>query len=78
MIIVDAKCNNSSVVMTNIVIFELAPDTLTPSELVQSLVARGVKIGAIGGRKFRAVTHYGIEAEDIEYVLASFQTILSP
>lgn len=64
-------------VMTNIVIFELAPDTLSPSELVQRLAAQGVKVGSIGGRKFRAVTHYGIEAEDIEYALACFQTVLS-
>ncbi len=63
-------------VQTNIVIFELAPDTLSPGELAAALAARGVKVGAIGGRKFRAVTHYGIEAGDVEYALAAAGTLL--
>jgi threonine aldolase len=63
-------------VSTNIVIFELAPDALTPADLVAGLAGRGVKLGDIGGRKFRAVTHYGIEAADIDYTLAAFQAVM--
>jgi threonine aldolase len=63
-------------VVTNIVIFELAPDVLTPADLVAGLAARGVKLGDIGGRKFRAVTHYGVETADIDYALDAFQAVM--
>jgi threonine aldolase len=63
-------------VQTNIVIFELAPETLTPGELVAGLAARGVKMGAIGGRRLRAVTHHGIEANDIDRALAAMQAVM--
>jgi threonine aldolase len=63
-------------VSTNIVIFELAPDALTPVELIAGLAAQGVKLGDIGRRKLRAVTHYGIEAEDIDDALAAFQAVM--
>ena len=64
-------------VSTNIVIFELAPDALAPVELIAGLAAQGVKLGDIGRRKLRAVTHYGIEAEDIDDALAAFQAVMS-
>lgn len=53
-------------VQTNIVIWDLATKRVTPPEVVERLSAAGVKILAIGGRQFRAVTHYGIKADDID------------
>ncbi len=64
-------------VMTNIVIFDLAPGSLAPEELTEDLMGRGVRIGFIGRHRFRAVTHYGIEAEDIEYTLRMLHEILA-
>lgn len=63
-------------VQTNIVIFDLANAVLTPTELVRSLANQNVKVGAIGGRRFRAVTHCGISAADIDYALATIEKIL--
>ena len=63
-------------VQTNIVIFELAPETLSPAELVTALAAQGVKLGAIGGRRLRAVTHHGIGSGDIDHALAAAQQVL--
>jgi threonine aldolase len=63
-------------VVTNIVIFELAADALSPADLIAGLAERAVKLGDIGGRKFRAVTHYGLEASDIDYSLAAFQAVI--
>jgi threonine aldolase len=63
-------------VQTNIVIFELAPDALTPAEFVTALAAKGVKLGAIGGRRLRAVTHHGIGSDDIEHAISSAQRVL--
>jgi threonine aldolase len=53
-------------VQTNIVI--LGPKTPPPEgpSFAQVLAREGVKIGDIGGGRFRAVTHYGITAKDIE------------
>ena len=64
-------------VVTNIVIFELVPDAPSPADVLAGLVARGVKLGAIGGRRFRAVTHYGIELEDIDYAIDTMQQVLA-
>jgi threonine aldolase len=63
-------------IRTNIVIFALAPDTMPAPEFARRLAARGVKVGAIGGQRIRAVTHYGIEPEDIEYALATAEAVL--
>jgi threonine aldolase len=63
-------------VPTNIVIFALEPDALSPAQLAQGLAARGIKVGTIGGRRMRAVTHHGIETRDVERALTTFQEVL--
>jgi len=63
-------------VQTNIVIFELTAPKPTPTEFVARLKERGVKLLAIGGRKLRAVTHYGIEREDIERALKAIEKVM--
>jgi threonine aldolase len=63
-------------VPTNIVIFELAPGAPSPAEFAARLAARGAKIGPIGGRKLRAVTHYGIDAVDIDAALEAARQVL--
>ena len=63
-------------VPTNIIIFELTVHALSPAAFVAGLAERNVKIGAIGGQRFRAVTHYGIESTDIEYALSAAQEVL--
>jgi len=63
-------------VETNIVIFELHREDLTPEELAARLREQGVLLLPIGGRQLRAVTHYGIERKDIETALAAFRRIL--
>jgi threonine aldolase len=65
-------------VQTNIVIFELVSERLTPAEFEARLGERGVKLLTIGGRGLRAVTHYGIEADDIEVALAVVREVMEP
>jgi threonine aldolase len=61
---------------TNIVIFELGPAAPAPAEFAAGLAAQRVKMGTIGGRRLRAVTHYGIDTEDIDHALAVASRIL--
>jgi threonine aldolase len=63
-------------VSTNIVIFELAPTALSAPELAAGLEARGIKIHTISERRVRVLTHYGIEAEDVDYVLTAAEAVL--
>jgi threonine aldolase len=63
-------------VPTNLVIFEAAPEGPDPAGFHAGLAAQGVKVGAIGGNRFRAVTHYGITAEDIDHALDAAKLVL--
>jgi len=60
-------------VQTNLVIF--GPRTPHPEgpSFAQELARAGVKIGDIGGGRFRAVTHYGIAESDIHEAVRSIQ-----
>jgi len=53
-------------VQTNIVIFGPAQRQPEGPSFAQRLAGEGVKIGDIGGGRFRAVTHYGIAQADIQ------------
>src|SRR6266850_4189503 len=57
-----------STVETNIVIFELRGAT-DASTLVARLLERGVRVGAMGPRTIRAVTHLDVSADGIERAL---------
>jgi len=63
-------------VQTDIVIFELARDDMTPAELADGLREQGILLSPIGGRRLRAVTHYGIEVTDIDAALRAFRDVL--
>lgn len=64
-------------VQTNIVIFELQEHAPAPTEFCQRLTAHGVKVDAIGGRRIRAVTHYGIEPDHIKQALAAVKQVMA-
>ncbi len=53
-------------VETNIIIFQIVGHRLTPAEIVAALAHEDVRLSAIGGASFRAVTHLDISAQDIE------------
>jgi len=67
---------NLASVQTNIVIWNLTTDRATPQEVAKRLRAQGVKISAIGGGQFRAVTHYGVEAGDIDRAVAVTRQVM--
>ena len=65
-------------VQTNLVFFGLVDEAdMTPPEFVNGLAQQGVKLNTIGGRRFRAVTHYGISAHDIEESITAMGHVMA-
>ena len=64
-------------VPTNLVIFEMAPAAMSPADFALALNHRGIKLSPIGGQRLRAVTHYGIQAQDVDRALDAAREILS-
>jgi len=53
-------------VETNLVFFDVAGTGLTAKEAVERLLARGVRMGATGRTRIRAVTHMDVSQQDVE------------
>ncbi len=65
-------------VQSNMVFFELSDEvTLSPTQIIDQLAAVNIKIGMVGKRTFRAVTHYWFSHEQIEQTIAAFSTVLA-
>jgi threonine aldolase len=62
-------------VHTNIVYFGVEHGQLTAQELASRLDAAGVRVLALGPNEVRAVTHYHVNADDIEHALAIFRQV---
>jgi threonine aldolase len=63
-------------VETNLVFFELTA-ALDAATFVERLLARGVRMGALGLRTVRAVTHLDVNATHIERALAAARAVLA-
>jgi len=64
-------------VATNIVIFALEREDITPAELVARLAEQGVWILSMGGKRLRAVTNYHIDDAALEQAIGVFREILA-
>jgi threonine aldolase len=65
-----------SLIKTDIVYFEVKRDDMTVEELVKTMEAQGVRMLPVGPGRIRAVTHYHISSDDIDYALAAFSKVL--
>ena len=65
-------------VQTNLVIFSVPTLHANGGSFAEVLGQAGVKIGAIGGERFRAVTHYGISHADIDAALQIIRQTWQP
>jgi threonine aldolase len=54
---------------TNIIFFDIAATGIAPADFLARIKARGVRMGAMGPRRLRAVTHLDIGADDVETAL---------
>jgi threonine aldolase len=64
-------------VETNIVFFDVKESGRSPAEIVAGLRDDGVLVNAVGGSRFRAVTHLDISAADIEQAGAILARVLN-
>jgi len=64
-------------VQSDIVIFRLRDGHTTPADFARALAERGLLVGGIGRANIRAVTHYGIDAGDIEEALEIIRSVLA-
>ena len=64
-------------VRTNIVYFDLIDEKMSTEKFLNALDKKGVKLLDTGPRRFRAVTHYGIEQEDIDQALDTIRAVLT-
>jgi threonine aldolase len=65
-----------SQIKTNIVFCELTRDDMTAEQLVKLLDAEGARMLPVGAGRIRAVTHYHITADDIDYTLGVCSKVL--
>jgi len=63
-------------VYTDIVYFGVEHPRFNAQQLQEALSARGVGVLALGPKRIRAVTHYGIDADDINETLDILQEML--
>ncbi|MBT8370139.1 MAG: low-specificity L-threonine aldolase [Deltaproteobacteria bacterium] len=63
-------------IKTNIVYFEVKREDITAQELVTRLDEGGARTLPVGPERLRAVTHYHITPDDIDYVLGVFSEVL--
>jgi threonine aldolase len=64
-------------IKSNIVFFELNRQDLTVEELLKRLDDSGARMLPVGPGRIRAVTHYHISSDDIDYVLGVLAEILN-
>jgi threonine aldolase len=64
-------------VQTNIVYFDMAEEKFDAGRLVTQLAARGIKILQVAPNRLRAVTHYGMNSEDIEITLTAISEVMA-
>lgn len=63
-------------VQTNIVFFRVVDDRFTWRTFVESARRQGLRIGELGYGRIRAVTHYGISAQDVDDALEIIADVL--
>jgi threonine aldolase len=63
-------------VQTNIVYLDVAVEGLSGEDLAKQLDAREVRVLSVGPTRLRAVTHYGITADDIDQTLSVLAEVI--
>jgi threonine aldolase len=63
-------------VQSNILYFSLADERINQEKFLDALAEKGIRFLSTAKSTFRMVTHYGIEADDIEATISSLKQIM--
>lgn len=64
-------------VQTNLVYFDVVAPDWTPTSICKALLADGVRMGPMGARTVRAVTHLDVDAAGIEKALTALRQVMA-
>jgi threonine aldolase len=64
-------------VKTNIIYFDVTNEGINVEQLQAGLEQRGIKALPTGTDRFRMVTHYGIEGDDIDRTVAALKEVVA-
>ena len=64
-------------VKTNIVFFDVTRNNMTAEQLSSELASKGIKALPVSQKQLRAVTHYHVTSDDIDYALNVFEKVLT-
>lgn len=67
---------NLDSVQSNIIVFDLTTPELTAEGFLAAMKDKGISFSVIAGKQFRLVTHYGVEASDIDAALDVFRKVI--
>jgi threonine aldolase len=71
-------CFDLGMPQTNMVFLSINENvSLSVEQILRELADRGIKVGKTGERRFRLVTHYWIDDEDVTSVIDAFREILA-
>jgi threonine aldolase len=62
-------------VETNLVFFDVRDTGMTAQEFTSALLAEGVRMGAVGRYRVRAVTHLDVTRQDVEQAIAAVRRV---
>lgn len=65
-----------SMVKTNIIYFDVDTDKMSMEQIRTGLERNGIKVLPTGPARFRMVTHYGIQVNDIDRTIAALKEII--
>lgn len=64
-------------VQTNIVSPHITKEGWSADKLVEHLLVKGIKVKWIGKNEIRLIVHYQIKENDLDYIISSFEQILT-
>ena len=62
---------------TNMIFFEVTHARFDAAEVAEKLLARGIRIGAVGARRMRAVTHLDVDAAGVEEAARALARVMN-
>ena len=74
---IDGLTVDLGTVQTNIVFFDITTDRIATDAVVENMDKKSIQFLALGPKRFRMVTHHGIDANDIETTLTELKQVMA-